>query len=238
MIPAFVAGLDLGKVADFSALAVLEKRPAPAPTRRRRHLYAVRWLETWELGTPYSAIIAGVKARFDTPALRWSALAVDYTGVGTAVVEQIRGVRVPARLHPVLITAGHTVQPPDPQADPPRREWHVPKKEHVSTLLVLLEAGLLKWDAKRLPNARRFEKELSDFRVTVTRARNETFGADGSQHDDLVLAVALAAWLGEHTGGGDPRGIGTAAGPPVASAAAAPPGVFASAPRESAWRPS
>ena len=235
---AFVAGLDLGKVADFSALAVLEKRPAPAPTRRRRHLYAVRWLETWELGTAYAAIIAGVKARFDTPALRWSALAVDYTGVGTAVVEQIRGVRVPARLHPVLITAGHTVQPPDPQADPPRREWHVPKKELVSTLLVLLEAGLLKWDAKRLPNARRFEKELSDFRVTVTRARNETFGADGSQHDDLVLAVALAAWLGEHTGGGDPRGIGTAAGPPVASAAAAPPGVFASAPRESAWRPS
>lgn len=235
---AFVAGLDLGKVADFSALAVLEKRPAPVPTRRRRHLYAVRWLETWELGTPYSAIIAGVKARFDTPALRWSALAVDYTGVGTAVVEQIRGVRVPARLHPVLITAGHTVQAPDLQADPPRREWHVPKKELVSTLLVLLEAGLLKWDAKRLPNARRFEKELSDFRVSVTRSRNETFGADGSQHDDLVLAVALAAWLGEHTGGGDPRGIGTASAPPVASAAAAPPGVFAPAPRESAWRPS
>ena len=125
---AFVAGLDLGKVADFSALAVLEKRPAPAPTRRRRHLYAVRWLETWELGTPYAAIIAGVKGRFDTPPLRWSPLAVDYTGVGTAVVEQIRGVRVPARLHPVLITAGHTVQPPDPQADPPRREWHVPKR--------------------------------------------------------------------------------------------------------------
>jgi hypothetical protein len=206
-----VSGLDLGKVADFSALAVLDRKAAPKPTAKRRYQYALRWLQTWELGTPYSArtpgersIIGDVRGRFDSPQLRWTHLAVDMTGVGTAVVEQLQAAKVPARLNPVLITSGHQISRPEETKE---RAWHVPKKELVSTLLVLLEAGLVKWSPS-LPLVARLEKELANFRVTLTRAKNETFGAEGSQHDDLVLAVALAAWLGEHAGSGDPRGIG------------------------------
>jgi hypothetical protein len=41
-------------------------------------------------------------------------------------------------------------------------------------------------------------RELQNFQVKITAAANETFGVwrDG-QHDDLVLAVALASWWGE-----------------------------------------
>ena len=41
--------------------------------------------------------------------------------------------------------------------------------------------------------------ELLNFRVKITAAANETFGAwREGEHDDLVLAVALACWAGEH----------------------------------------
>jgi hypothetical protein len=42
-------------------------------------------------------------------------------------------------------------------------------------------------------------EELLAFQVRVTAAANETFGAwREGRHDDLVLAVAVAAWAGEH----------------------------------------
>lgn len=200
----FISGLDLGKNADFSALACLERSSVPKPVAKRRFQYTLRWLETWELGTKYGSIIADVGARFASPALRLSPLAVDFTGVGTAVVEQLQAAKVAARINPVLITSGHSISKPEETKE---RAWHVPKKELVSTLVVMLEAGLLRWaspgEKGALKLIGRFEKELSDFRVKVTRSRNETFSGEGSQHDDLVLAVSLAVWLGEHVGCGD-----------------------------------
>jgi hypothetical protein len=197
-----ICGLDLGTVQDYSALSVLERLPAPVPTPKRRYQYRLRWLETWDLGTKYTDIVAGVAARFDTPALRWSKLAIDMTGVGVAVVDLVRAAKVQARVTPVVITGGHKTT-----VDPETRESHVPKKELVSTLMVLLQAGLVKWDVKALKLAARLEKELAEFRVKVTKSANETFGGDKSSHDDLVLSLALACWLGEHSGGGDPAGI-------------------------------
>ncbi len=227
-----ISGLDLGKVADFSALACVEKSAAPNPKPKRKNQYTLRWLETWELGTKYASIIADVKTRFDSSLLRFTPLAVDFTGVGTAVVEQLQAAKVSARLNPVLITSGHSISRPE---DNKERAWHVPKKELVSTLIVLLEAGLLRWASPSEKGAlkliSRFEKELSDFRVKVTKSRNETFSGEGSQHDDLVLAVSLAVWLGEHTGTGDASKItvpepGSKGGSMIE---AAPAGVFADA---------
>jgi hypothetical protein len=44
-------------------------------------------------------------------------------------------------------------------------------------------------------------KELDNFKVKVTVAANETFESwREKDHDDLVLATAIAAWLGERTG--------------------------------------
>lgn len=219
-----VSGLDLGKISDFSVLACLRRLPAPDPTRKRRWRYDLVWLETWELGTPYPAIAAAVKKRFETPQLRMTKLAVDFNGVGSAVLDIVKSVKVPAKLRPVLSTSGHQTTTPEQNAD---GAYHVPKADLVGTLIALLQGGLLKWDVKALPLAARLEKELTSFRETVTRSKNRTFGAESSQHDDMVLAVALAAWLGETEGGAG--GVPAAPEGTAANAVAgAPAGVFAS----------
>jgi hypothetical protein len=49
-----------------------------------------------------------------------------------------------------------------------------------------------------LAHAETLETELQNFRVKITAAANETFGAWRERdHDDLVLALALAVWHAE-----------------------------------------
>jgi hypothetical protein len=121
-------------------------------------------------------------------------LVVDQTGVGRAVVDMftdaMRG-RVNRDFCPVTITAGHEVTHSE------RGQLRVPKKDLVGALQALLQTRRLRV-AKALPDAAVLVRELETFRVKVTEAANETFGAwREGQHDDLVLAVALAAWMGE-----------------------------------------
>lgn len=222
---AFVSGLDLGQRQDPSTLAVLEQKPLDRPVGRRRWRYECRHLEEWPLGTRYTQVAEDVRQRFDTPQLRWSKLAPDYTGVGAAVVEQLRAARVTARLRPVLITSGSAVT-----LHEETRSYHVPKVDLVATLQVLLQVELVTVD-RRLKLADKLRQQLGQFRVSVTRAKNETFGAESGSHDDLVLAVALAAWLGEREGGGDAAGV---SGPAVGSGCEverAPAGVFLAGPQ-------
>jgi hypothetical protein len=52
--------------------------------------------------------------------------------------------------------------------------------------------------ASGLPEAPLLVKELENFRVNVSLARNDSPESwREGQHDDLVLAAALAAWTGE-----------------------------------------
>jgi hypothetical protein len=55
--------------------------------------------------------------------------------------------------------------------------------------------------AKGLPEAENLAHELSSFKVKVNvNSGKETFESWRERdHDDLVLAVALAAWLGEYS---------------------------------------
>jgi hypothetical protein len=190
--PQYFAGLDLGQAQDFSALAVLErvKRPDPARPDREVNHYAVRELRRWPLGTSYTVICADVVSRYASGPLTDSTLAVDRTGVGAGVIDFVGKARPAAQLVPVLITAGHQVVPEG-------RGWHVPKRELVAVLQVLLQTRRLKV-ASSLREAETLTKELANFRVKVTVAGNETFEAWRERdHDDLVLAVGIAAWVAE-----------------------------------------
>lgn len=190
----FVAGLDLGQVGDFSALAVLERLQAPDPAEASRVLnhYAVRHLERYPLGTAYTAVAEQMGRRYAAPPLTGSLLAVDMTGVGRPVVEMIRReVKQQARLRPITITAGSVPG------------WSggaqtVPKRLLVSHLQVLLQSRRLKI-APGLPDAEVLVRELQNFKVKITASANEVFEAwrEGA-HDDLVLAVGLAVWVGEN----------------------------------------
>ena len=75
--------------------------------------------------------------------------------------------------------------------------YGVPKRDLVAVLQVLLQTRRLKI-AGNLAEAPRLMRELTDFRAKFTPSANEVFRPEkSSQHDDLVLALALAAWTGE-----------------------------------------
>lgn len=184
MQPDYVIGLDLGQTTDFTAVAVLERPPADNDDP----VYALRHLQRFALGTPYTEIVPAVVRLADTGRLRGSPLVVDQTGVGRPVVDLLRRTPGAGRVVPVTITAGEKATQ---TAD---GSWHVPKKDLVSRLQLLLQAGRLKI-AKALPEADVLVRELEAFQVRITAAAHETFGArrEGA-HDDLVLAAALACW--------------------------------------------
>jgi hypothetical protein len=74
----------------------------------------------------------------------------------------------------------------------------VPKKELVSLLQALLRTERLKV-AAGLPLAEELSCDLAAFRASVRMAGcgEEDVSWREREHDDLVLAVALAAWQGE-----------------------------------------
>lgn len=185
--PAFTLGLDLGQANDYSALSIV-KRVQEGEEEAR---YELLHLKRWTLGTRYPDIVkdvAGLLQReplADPPAN----VALDYTGCGRPVADMFEA----AGLNPILvgITGGNAVS----QAT--QREFGVPKRDLASIVAVLLQEGRLKWPAA-LPEARTLARELQNFRVKVTTAGNDTYGAwREGLHDDLVLAVALACWVGE-----------------------------------------
>ena len=189
-------GLDLGQPNEFTALAVLERPLASAEDLLAgcRPAYALRHLRRFPLGTPYPAVMQAVVSLLGSARLSDPTLVVDQTGVGHAVVgmlaEALRG-RVACLFFPVTLTAGHAVTGGEDGI------LHVPKRELVGTLQVLLQTRRLRV-ARTLPDAVVLVQELENFRAKVTTARQETLESwREGRHDDLILAVAVAAWLGE-----------------------------------------
>lgn len=215
-------GLDLGQAQDYSALCVVEEplwlpegladeyhAPAgwiapsalPSPTvvdRVRTQNYrdgrpglpplTVPHLERFALGTPYPAIVAYVARLLQTAPLRpeLTALVVDATGVGRPVVDLFEQ----AGLRPIAVTisAGQTVTVVAPDA------LRCPKRDLVSAVAVLLEQRRLQI-AAALPDAPILRRELEAFRRKLTPVGHDSYASwRESDHDDLVLSVALACW--------------------------------------------
>jgi hypothetical protein len=192
----YVTGLDLGQAQDFTAIAVLQKSWLEEPWKPGSLVshYAVRHLERLPLGTSYTAVCSRIAGLFAAPPLSQSLLAVDYTGAGRPVVDMLRRAQLQAYLVPITITGGQKCH-----LDP-ATGWSVPKTDLVSVLQVLLQFRRIKI-APTLPEAKTLVRELLNFQVKITEAANETFGAwREGVHDDLVLAIAVAAWTGERHG--------------------------------------
>jgi len=185
----FFLGLDLGQAQDYTALAVVEQktfRYEPRPVE-----YHVRHLERPKLGTPYPAIVERVQDLMKSnQLLNRTALVVDETGVGAPVVDMFK--KVGLRPVAITITGGNSVSAGG-------GGYHVPKRDLISTLQVLFQAGRLKVAAE-LPEARLLVEELLNFRVKINiKTAHDSYEAwREGMHDDLVLAVALACWYAEH----------------------------------------
>jgi hypothetical protein len=189
--PKYFVGLDLGRAQDFTALAALERTEAADPNNPGevvRH-YAVRHLERLRPGTPYPEVCARVACLLAVPPLRGATLAVDHTGVGRPALDLLRKARLTARLCPVLVTAGHQATADHAGG------WCVPRSELAGTLQVLLQSRRLQI-VPTLPEAQTLARELGTFRPRAATASEELLGSWRERdHDDLVLAVAVAVWL-------------------------------------------
>jgi hypothetical protein len=188
----YYLGLDLGQAQDFTALAVARRLPHAIEGKRPLHRYELAGLKRWSLGTPYPIIVADVKGILAREPLKSpdTFLALDFTGCGRPIWEMFgeAGVRATG----IAITGGNAVMRAAPL------EWHVPKRDLASCVQVLLQERRLQWPAS-LPEAPVLAAELANFRVKITLAANDTYGAwREGEHDDTVLAVALACWSGEN----------------------------------------
>ncbi len=181
----FFVGVDLGQAQDPTAIAILERRTeAPLSEFHCRHLERLR------LGTSYPAIADHVRELLEAPALKGQTeLVVDATGVGRPVVDMLRQ----RELDPtaITITGGDAVTYD--------AGWRVPKRDLVGSVQVLLQTDRLKIAAE-LPDQPMLIRELLAFRVKIDPlTAHDSYGArvrEGA-HDDLVLAVAIAAWYGQ-----------------------------------------
>jgi hypothetical protein len=191
----YYVGLDLGQANDYTAIAVVEEteRGGDSPLH-------VRHLERPPLGTYYPEQVARVKELVTSPELfeqrvhpwyrevvrAFPELVVDATGVGRPVVDMLR--KEGLDFSPVLITGG----------DIEHHEhsfYRVPKRNLVSSVQIALQSGQLKI-AEDLELAETLRKELLNFRVKVniSTAHDSYEAWREGDHDDLVLAVALACW--------------------------------------------
>lgn len=216
-----ICGLDLGQSQDHSALCAVERLKLDKPVFRRKYRYVVRLLEEYPLGVSYPEQVKRTVATLSHQALRGSSCGVDYTGVGRPVFDMLKDARPPVLLYPVLTTSGHNVT-----FDKDTREIHVPKTEQVSLLQVLIQAQLIGWHQK-LTAGQKLKDQLLKFRLKITKAKNETFGAESGSNDDLVSALMTACYVGEYFGGGDATGIAVADAE-ESVVGGAPDGVFAS----------
>jgi hypothetical protein len=170
----------------------------------------LRHLERYPLRTPYTEIADGVAALMRSeqlngneydPARRRTAktrsdLFVDKTGVGAGVTDLLKAKGL--RFTPITIHGGE-------KSHRENGAYNVPKKDLVAALEVPLDTGALKV-AEGLELWPTLKDELLNFR----RKQNQRTAHISyehwreSDHDDLVLACALACW-----GARTPRGLQT-----------------------------
>jgi hypothetical protein len=185
----YTLGLDLGQASDYTALVIVESSLETEPK------LAIRHIQRLALGTSYPKIAECVAALLRREELAVGCdLVVDSTGVGRPVMDLLR--RCGLRPVAVTITGGDAVTHNDTDG------FRVPKRDLVMILQVLLQEGRLK--CANLPGAEVLQAELSNFRVTINPTTgHDSYGAGPAsawregEHDDLVLAAALACWYVE-----------------------------------------
>ncbi len=187
----YYIGVDLGKQHDHTAIVILEKDEptvyGPGPEALRLDL---RYAERVALGTPYTVVAERVR-RMAADLNRWGRceVVVDASGLGEPVMDMLRGSSLGCGVVAVKITGGE-------RATRAGDEWHVPKGDLMAGLQMVLEKGELKI-ARRLKETGALVRELMDMQATMGRNGRVRMGADGyGQHDDLVIALALACWKG------------------------------------------
>jgi hypothetical protein len=193
MLPEFHSiGIDLGRDSDHSAIAVASVfRRVGAAVDPYTGARPVTWqlevshLEQVPKSVEYTTVMdrIGRTVRrlghqtpygYKQPSIQ---VALDAAGPGSIGAELIRKQQLSISLYPIIITGGeesHALK---------SGSTSVPRKELLHTLRILVESGALNF-SHSLRHRERLVRECAGVKASGTSA----------DHDDLVIAVALAAW--------------------------------------------
>ncbi len=213
-----IVGVDLGQQRDPTAITVVERGYVPTgPLYNARYWYKgrqvyaarepvrleyhVRHLERPALGTSYVEVVDRLVELLKSLGAEERVLAVDTTGVGRPVADMLKKrlegwlkAEDGAPLHTawITITGGDSVTKAEGGG------IRVPKRDLASAPLVLMQNKQLKI-AEGLRLADTLKRELLNFKVKINIATgHDSYEAwRENEHDDLVLAVAMACWCGE-----------------------------------------
>jgi hypothetical protein len=215
-----IVGVDLGQQRDPTAITVIERGYVSAGKLYNAHYwykgreiyaarepvkleYHVRHLERPALGTSYVDVVERIivllksLAELDDELV----LTVDMTGVGRPVADMLKR-RLEEWLEQdrnvYLNTAWITITGGDSVTKAEGGGIRVPKRDLASAPLVLMQNKQLKI-AEGLQLADTLKSELLNFKVKINIATgHDSYEAwREGDHDDLVLAVAMACWCGE-----------------------------------------
>jgi hypothetical protein len=211
----FVIGVELGQVSDVTAIAVLESLTLPFLRSEEEHSrgwvsvnpvyqgpngnevrehppvkFALRHLERIPAGVSYPEIVIRVESLHRQ--LKEPVILLDGTGVGKAAVELFRRTGLSVSVF-TLVAGDQVIQDGS--------NYRIPKRDVISSTQVLLQTDRLKI-ARSLPHAALLARELVNFRFKVSHnGPEDALDWREGPDDDLVLALAIAAWEAERRPG-------------------------------------
>lgn len=195
-----VIGFDVGQERDPAALCKLDQMHRRADGRT---VYMVRKLER-ALRIDYRSMTVWCKQRVMEWGAYGASIALDYTGCGRPFLTMLLEQQIPCPITPIGITGGARAMP---WAEYGCQGWNVPKKELVAIVKLLIQQNRLGIEPG-IADAKVLAEELKAFEYSVTDSGNVKFGARSGAHDDVIMGVALALWLGENTPIGWDGGVG------------------------------
>ncbi len=183
----FVISADLGQANDYTAISIIERTVTGFGVYNEVSLH-LRHIER-ERGRPYPDIVDRLLDLYRSIPLRGydKLVVIDYTGLGRPFYDMMRRAGFRRSLEAISITSGNE---PDYQGV----HWNVPKRDLVTNLQILLQNGKLKI-AKGLKEAPALIEEMANFQTTISASGRDTYNGRPGTHDDIVMSVAMGAWL-------------------------------------------
>jgi hypothetical protein len=193
-----IVGVDVGQAIDPTVITVADAYvPEPADVDDHpEYELMIRWLEKVPLGTSYVAVVERIATVAEQAAMFGPTMIVlDATGVGRPLVDMLRR-RTSVSMRAVTFTAGRFAD--EAHHDP--YNYRVPKRDLVTALEVLLQGRRIH-AVPGLPLAEDMRAELGAFEVGISTGGRDSYEAASGSHDDIVMALALAAWCAGRPGG-------------------------------------
>ncbi len=218
--------MDVGWTSDFTTLAAIQsvwrKEQAPDSGLPRDALYHFMWrvdrfshdMGPRQIVEVVPSLIIETKARARAWAVEAgqqiddivASFAVDASNDRSFVDHLPHSLKLGAVIRRIIITSGNTET-----IKPEESEAHVSRTRLITNLKTCSAFGRI----KKAPDAQleaesELRHELAHLQEHVTAAANLIFRTRAGEHDDLVMALAMACWLAERTTtrpGGPPPGM-------------------------------